>query len=247
MCFIAPSYIVTTSTTAATIKTNNETSRSLLYGAGAIGAIITIFYIIYFIYSWTIPTLDIMNPASIAAAQLGYGSIFFIILIMAMFIFMIFLIIYAISLIDTTVSGNESGRWWAIAAVVLVVIAFLLDLINIFFNYGYYNYIASLTKTEEVVSLQPVSKPSSLADIFYFSRNPNTKGKFNGTIALEGELKEGNQFIEYNGQIIENLEKNQVVPIKVKFPINEISKVEIKKPEVVEVTKPVVQRRVNVF
>jgi len=222
-CFIAPSYLIAPANTSTSITSNLNTARSLLYGAGAIGAIITFLFLFSFIISWwTTPVLVITDPVSIAANQFGMGTILFIILMIAMFVFMMFLIIYAIMLIDTSVSGVSNGHWWAIVAIILVGLAFIFEFINLFFYYQQYSYLNSLTITEEVTKLQPISKPSSLADVFYFSRNPNTKGKFNGTISLEGELKEANEFIEYNGQIIENMEKAQTVPIKVRYPINEL-------------------------
>jgi hypothetical protein len=229
LCFLAPSYIVSPASTAATVVANQQTARSLLYGAGAIGAIMIILYIIYFIFLRT-PAVDVNDPMSIIAATVGYGTYLLLAILIAMMLFMIFLIIYAYTLIDTSIVGNST--WWVIIAFVVVMIALIFEFVNIVLYYLNSNYLASLTKIEQVVSLQPVSKPASLADVFLFTRDPKTmNGKFNGTIAVEGELRESNQFIEYNGQLIENVEKPQVVPIKVKFPINEVpERIELKRP-----------------
>lgn len=219
LCFLAPSYIVTSAVASTSVSANNQTASGMFYGAGAIGTLITLIFIGYIIYNMWLPAVDVTNPEMIAMAGFGWGTALFLILLFAMFIFMGFLILYAITLLNTE---SSSAFYWGIAAIVLVVIAFLMELINLYFYWSYNSYLSTLTMTEQVVSLQPMSKPSSLADVFYFNRNPNMKGKFNGTIALEGVLKEDNQYIEYNGQVIENTELAQTVPIKVKFPINEI-------------------------
>ncbi len=229
LCFLAPSYIITAPVASTSVSANNQTASSMFYGAGAIGAIITLIFIFYIIYNMWLPAVDITNPEMIAMAGFGWGSLLFLLILFAMLILMGFLILYAISLLNTE---SSSARYWGIAALILIVIAFIMQIINAFFYWSYNSYLSTLTTTEQVVSLQPVSKPSSLADVFYFNRNPNMKGKFNGTISLEGVLKEDNQYIEYNGQVIENTELAQTVPIKVKFPINEI-------PEQVREVRPV--------
>jgi hypothetical protein len=132
---------------------------------------------------------------------------------------MIFLILYAIFSLN---DSSSNAKYWGIAAIVLVAIAFIMQIANIFFYWSYNSYLSSLTKTEEVVSLQAVAKPFPLNDIFLVNRNPKTMNqKFAGTIALKGNVKKDNEFIEYNGRIIENNRPSENEKIDLEFTISD--------------------------
>lgn len=234
--FFAYSYVTTPTNASSVTAANHESAKSLLLWAGILGIIILLILFFYMIinYFWS-PVVDVTNPMAITGPS-GWTFIFYLFMV-GLLIAMVFLIGYALSIIDSTVTGNQTARNWAIVAIVFILLAFIMEIIIFILAILDYRTLPS----EEVVA--PISRPSELSNVFYFSRNPNTKGKFVGTISLTGELKEGNQFIEYNGQLIENTKRPQAIPIDVSFPINEgqVAQARVVQPVVPLQPVPVVQ------
>jgi len=246
-CFFAASYIILPQTASASTVSNHDTARSLLYGAGAIGIFITVIYLFYIIFTLWSPAVDITNPLMVSEAMAGYGTWILVILMIVLFIFMAFLIIYAISLLDTTIANIESARSWSIFAVVLVMIALVLEFINIFLIYSYNNYLKSLGEVivapVNVLAGQPIKvvpmvvQPISLGNVFNLTRNPAAPGKFVGSVSLDGVLKNEDEYIQYGDLKIKNEYQTQPIPVRVKYTINEGETV---------VNAPLQQRQVEV-
>lgn len=229
-CFLAPSYLTPPASTATSIAANFTTARSLLYAAGAVGAVVTIIYIIYFIMSLWTPALNPAMPETIMANKFGWGTVLFVILMLLFFIFMLFLIIYAITLIDTNIKDVTNGYYWAIAAVVLVGIVFVLHIINLIFYYLEYSYINTLIVedvkdgVQKAVIAQAEAKLLPLGDVFLFTRNPATKNSpFEGTISVTGKMKQGTEAIVYNGEVIKNTKRPEDARVNVEYNINELT------------------------
>lgn len=229
-CFLAPSYLTPPSTTATSVTANFTTARSLLYAAGAVGALVTIIYIIYFIMSLRTPAININMTETVMANKLGVGTLLFILLMLLFFIFMLFLIIYAITLIDTNVKDVSTGYYWVIVAAVLVGISFILHLINMYFYYEEYSYINSLLGEEVIQQQQQTTnvieqpKLQPLGNVFLFTRNPATKDNlFEGTISVTGKMKQGTEAIMYNGEVIKNTKRPEDARVDVEYKINELT------------------------
>lgn len=198
--FVAYTNISSTPTASATTAANNTTAKSYLLGAGFIGTLILIIYLIYFIYL-------------LYDDFVGVGTLFLIIIMFLLLIGMTVLIIYAITLIEGDTINDTANLWarFAAAATIMAILFEFLFAISIYYE----------KQESQNPALVPASNIHSLSNTFYFTRNTNTKGKFEGIISLNGELKEPNDFIVYNGKLIENVKKSPIIPIDVAFPINE--------------------------
>lgn len=233
--FVAYANITTPTNATSVTAANNESANQLLLWSGILGIIIFLMLFLYlFVIIFFSPVVDITDPMNVANAGPNFWTFFLYFMLIAGLIGMVFLTGYALNILDSTVTGNQTARNWAIAAIVLALLAFVFEFIIFFLSIWDY-YEVSKLKTIDVVT--PISRPSELSNVFYFNRNPNTKGKFVGTISLTGELKEGNQFIEYNGQLIENTKRPQAIPIDVSFPINEGQVAQIQ-PRVIQPVVP---------
>jgi hypothetical protein len=181
--FAAYTNISSTPTASATTAANNTTAKSYLLGAGFIGIFILVIYLIYFIYS-------MYNDF------VGVGTLFLIIIMFLLLIAMTVLIIYAITLIEGDAINDTANLWarFAAAAAIMAILFEFLYAISIYYQ------PSELTPIES--NIYPLS------NAFYFTRNTNTKGKFEGIISLNGELKEPNEFIVYNGKLIENVKNH---------------------------------------
>lgn len=226
ICFYATGYL--TSTTSASVNANHTSARSFLLWSGVTGIFIILLLLFSFYNIYTKNVNDMSPIDVINQSYFGAGTLILALLIFFLIVFMLFFMIYAISLVDPVGEGN-SARWLTIGASVMMIIVLILSLVSSYMYIAFNSYLtALLTEPVENGSLTPlvvapVVEPSqgSLNDIIYFSRNPNKKGRFDGSITLKGTFKNDPQYTTYNGQIVEDLESQQTVPVNVTYRLEE--------------------------
>lgn len=243
LCAIAASYLTTTG--SSTQATNHSNARWMLYLAAGLGIILFLLFFVAFYITYRYP--DELDLAAIEAANFGIGTFVFEIILFLLILGMLLLIIYSLSLLDTTTSDGTNARWFAIIAAILMGIIFILWIVHIVFIILFNRYLTSLFNVEEVVK----SRAFTLGNVFAVSRLP-TKGVFDGTIKLTGTLQEPGEVIEYNGQKIVNMEKTaNARPINVSFPLKEslpVTKTIVTKETVIqEVEEPVAISKPTAF
>ncbi len=239
VCFFAPGYLTTSTSTSVTA--NNNSAKSFLYGSGIIGIVVILLFLFSFYNIYTKNVNDMSPIDVINQSFFGVGTLILALLIFLLIVLMLFFIIYAISLIDPSENGS-SARWWALAAAVMMVIVLILSLVSFYMYYSFNAYLTALL-TEPlapmivetpIVANAVAPTQGSLANIIFFSRNPNKKGEFDGTISLKGTFKNDPIETQYNGTTVKNLATQQIVPIDVTYRLEESIK------PVVVATVPVV-------
>ena len=210
-CFIGPSYIVAVPNSTS-VTANHTSASSFLYGGGVIG----IFIILSLLGVWflipTVPTdPSLITPAFIASVRFGIGSFFLILILFILVIVMLFFIIYALSLIDVTVTGptgttvSSAARWFAIGAAIMMVIVLILVLVIGYQYYSFDAYLASLAVSDvniplttrlpvaavPVAAIAPTATRYELGNEFIVYRDPDAQGRFIGDITIDGAIVGG--------------------------------------------------------
>ncbi|HSW77043.1 MAG TPA: hypothetical protein VLG50_08345 [Candidatus Saccharimonadales bacterium] len=245
LAFIAPSFITTPTTASSTATANNTSARSLLYGAGAVGVVAFILLFVSFYASWiTIPpviTVEFINMYSF-----GTGTIILSMLLFLLLLGMLFLIIYAITLIDVTNNtSNTNGRWWAGVAAVFAGIAFLLVIISWFLYYSFNRCLAmeiDVVKVNEVI-VEKDYKPFQVGP-FTVVRNKTEPGQIQDAhLTLDGKVVAPQEHIVINGvERVNELAAKNYKNIDYKYNVSDVIST---KPKMILENKDIVPK--NLF
>lgn len=217
ICFYAPSFLNPPTNTSSTVAdSNNKQAQNMLYGAGIVGIVI-LFLILFSIYNvYSRSGLDEKDNKKLEEEYFGYGTLLLIFITFLIGILMLFLIIYGISLIDTTPTSSTSttpnpnattARSWTVAAAVMIAIAMLFFVfIDGYTYYRFNTYLNDLINPiEKALSKSEPTSKLSLDDLFVLTRNPKEKGVFKGKITLVGTVSEPATTTFYQGKEIKNL------------------------------------------